>query len=131
MKRLTDQRDKLLGALLSALSPTATSPKLVAGSQLTMFRDGCLSSRAAEIEEINTTNAEEVAKLENGTKEQEELNTKNHDAAVRCTAGHYIRLLLEPCDAAAVLDFVPIRCPGGEAHQRVRYAANKTGRDGG
>ena len=29
----------------------------------------CRSVRADEIEEINTTNAEEVAKLENGTKE--------------------------------------------------------------
>ncbi len=42
----------------------------------------CRSLRADEIEEINTTNAEEVAKLENGTKEQEEQHTKEHNAQV-------------------------------------------------
>lgn len=72
VKRLTDQRDKLLGALTAAT---------ISVDELTH----CVPSTAgsAEIEEINTTNAAEVAKLENGTKEQEELNTKNHDAAVR------------------------------------------------
>lgn len=48
VKRLTDQRDKLMG----------------------------------EIEEINTTNANEVQHLENSTREQEEQNTKRHNEAV-------------------------------------------------
>ena len=76
VKRLTDQRDKLLGTL-----PVAA---LLSVGELNPPRPA--TATAAEIEEINTTNAAEVAKLENGTKEQEELNTKNHEAAVCSSA---------------------------------------------
>jgi DNA repair exonuclease SbcCD ATPase subunit len=48
VKRLTDQRDKLM----------------------------------AEIDDINSTNANEVQNLENSTRDQEEQNTKDHNAAV-------------------------------------------------
>lgn len=71
VKRLTDQRDKLQGA--GPPQPT---------TQAWCCRCLTLALRADEIEEINTTNAEEVAKLENGTKEQEEQHTKEHNAQV-------------------------------------------------
>ena len=61
------------------------------------------TAASAEIEEINTTNAAEVAKLENGTKEQEELNKTNHDAAV-CSS----RILLPILSRQPVLNMLLI-----------------------